>query len=171
MPAAPIGKIPDWQKKLLLSVRLPFWFACFWVAIGMVWRPPLVSVGLIFVFLVLLVAVEWVSRRLTAQKPPQSLPSETETVQQRITRTKTAKGVDRFDGTFWAEFPADVRTTTVHIPFCPAFSGVPKIQAFPLDQIDVNLRVVSPKRFGVRVDVKRSSLETDRFRFAVIAEE
>ena len=154
--------------------RLTFWFACFFVIVGVVWRPPLSSVGLIAIFLVLLVALEWVSRRLTTKKlPPLPLP-ESETIQQQMSRTRTAQGLDRLTGTFWAEFSEDVRTTTVHIPFCPAFERVPNVQVFPVDAADVSLRIISPKTFGVRVDVKRnnsqSNLEDNRIGFAVVAE-
>jgi hypothetical protein len=87
-----------------------------------------------------------------------------------MTRCTTAEGLDRLDGTFWAEFPANAMTTTVHIPFCPAFERIPKVQVFPVDEADVQLRITSQKTFGVRVDVKRNNMETDRLRFAIIAE-
>jgi len=163
------------------SIRLSFWFACFWAVVGVVWRPPLASVGLIALFLVLLVAIEWASRRLITRPSIAEEWSECEdaepmedNIQQQIVRTKTPEGLDRLEGTFLVEFPADTLTATVHIPFCPAFERVPKVQAFPVDESDVNLRIASPKAFGVRVDVKRSNLqgnlEGDRLRFAVIAE-
>ena len=150
--------------------RLCFWYACFLAIIGVVWRPPLASVGLIAIFLVLLVAVEWGSRRLTAKKGPSSLLPKPETVQQQMTRTKTAEGLDRLEGTFWAEFPEDALTTTVHIPFCPAFESIPKVQVVLVNETDANLRIVLTKTFGVRVDVKRNDLEIDRVCFAAVAE-
>ena len=161
--------LPDFAL-LYVSVRLCFWFACFWAIIGVIWRPPLSSVGLIAVFLLLLIAVEWVSRRLAAEKPLPFPFQGTETVQQQMIRTTTAGGLDRLNGTFWAEFPADALTTTVHIPFCPAFKSVPKVQVLPMEETDANLRVVSPKAFGVRVDVRRENLDVHRLCFAVVAE-
>jgi len=92
-----------------------------------------------------------------------------DTVQQRMTRSTTAEGLDRLEGTFWAEFPADAMTTTVHIPFCPAFESVPKVQVFPVEETDANLRIVSTKTFGMRVDVRRNNLGIDRLCFAVVA--
>jgi hypothetical protein len=162
------------SDSLLQAIRLPFWFACFWAVVGVVWRPPLSSVGLIAIFLVLLVGVEWLSRRLTAKKllslkPPKIKPTD-EMVLQQMTRSKTAEGLDRLDGTFCVEFPAEAMTATVHIPFCPAFENVPKVQVFPVDATEVNLRITSIKMFGMRVDVKRSDAETNSLRFAVIAE-
>jgi hypothetical protein len=136
-----------------------------------VWRPPLASVGLLVIFLGLLVVVEWASRRMASQRLFPSTTPETESVQQQMTRTTTENGLDKLEGVFWAKFPENATTTTVHIPFCPAFASVPNIQVFPVDETDANLRVVSPKVFGVRIDVKRSNLEAHRLCFAIIAED
>ena len=159
---------------LLQSIRLPFWFACFLAVIGVAWRTPLASVMLLSIFLVLLVAFEWASRRLLSRKTPLQKTSKSEPVdehvQQQMVRTKTAEGLERLDGTFCVEFPTDALTATVHIPFCPVFEKVPKIQVFPVDESGASLRIISPKVFGVRVDVKRNDLETRRFCFAVVAE-
>ena len=106
-------------------------------------------------------------------------------IRQQVVRSKTAKGLDRLDGTFWAEFPADARTVTVHIPFCPAFERVPKVQVFPINETDMDetgsqetiqerdtqLRIVSAKTYGARIDVKRNNREIDRLCFAIVAEE
>ena len=155
---------------LLQAVRLPFWFACFWAVAGAAWRPPLASVLLILLFLVLLVAVEWASRRLTAKKNPLFLPPKTETIQQQMIRTKTPEGLERLDGTFWAEFPGETTTATMHIPFCPAFENVPKVHVFPVDEGSAHVRISLPKTFGVRIDVKRNRPDTTRLCFAVLAE-
>jgi len=93
-----------------------------------------------------------------------------EHVQQQMIRTKTAEGLERLDGTFCVEFPADAMTATVHIPFCPAFEKVPKIQVFPVDETDASLRIISPKVFGVRVDVKRNDSAIHRLCFAIVVE-
>jgi hypothetical protein len=85
-------------------------------------------------------------------------------------RSRTSEGLDRLEGTFWAEFPEDAMTTTVHIPFCPAFERTPKVQVFPVDETDTQLRITSQKPFGVRVDVKRNTVEIDRLCFAMTAE-
>ncbi|MDR0328365.1 MAG: hypothetical protein LBI05_08735 [Planctomycetaceae bacterium] len=168
----PHAFFPHWQRELLQAIRLPFWFACFWAVVGTAWRPLPASVGLITLFLGLLLVMEWASRRLMGKRVPKDEPAEPadEAVRQQIIRTQTAEGKERLDGTFWAEFSADAMTTTIHIPFCPAFDRVPAVQAFPLDDTDVQLRITSQKTFGVRVDVKRNSREIDRLRFAVIAE-
>jgi hypothetical protein len=157
---------------LLQALRLPFWFACFWAVIGVAWRPPMASVGLITIFLGLLVSIEWASRRLSANKLPKIDTTEPmeDTIKQQTIRTQTAEGVDRFEGTFWAEFPTNAMSTTVHVPFCPAFERVPKVQVFSVDETGLHLRITSPKTFGVRIDIKRNNLETARHRFAMIAE-
>ena len=168
----------EWQKTLLsftfcrlLSAvcRLSFWFACSLAVIGTIWRSPLASIILIAIFLVLLVTVEWVSRRLTSRTLP-SPSQESETVRQQMSRTTTTEGLDRFEGTFWVEFPTDALTTTVHVPFCPAFGKVPKVQTFPADATAASLRIVSLKTFGVRIDVKRNNPEDARLCIAIVAE-
>ena len=73
-----------------------------------------------------------------------------------------------------AEFPAGATTTTVHIPFYPAFDQIPDIHVVPVDNDKASLRIVQAKPYGVRIDVKRPSLHTDsdagRLYFAVIIE-
>ena len=168
-PSALVVPMPDFGRLLLVVARLSFWFACYWAIIGAVWRPPLASVGLVVLFLVLLVAIEWTSRRLAIKKTSQPPLPKTETVQQ-MTRTTTAEGQDRLDGTFWAEFPADAMTATIHIPFCPAFESVPTVQVFPMDETDASVRIVSTKVFGVRIDVKQSNPVVQRLCFTIVAE-
>ena len=85
-------------------------------------------------------------------------------------RSKTPEGLDRLDGTFLVEFSADTMTTTVHIPFCPAFERIPQVQVFPVDKTDAQLRIVSQKTFGVRIDIKRSNADLQQLHFAIIAE-
>ena len=162
---------------LLQAIRLPFWFACFWAVVGVAWRTPLTSVGLLAIFFVLLITVEWTTRRLTSNKLPLRKTIEIElaeqmdeTMRQQITRSKTTEGQDRLNGTFCAEFPAEAMTTTVHIPFCPAFEKIPNVQVYPIDETDAHLRITSLKTFGVRIDIKRNNLEIDRLCFAIIAE-
>lgn len=153
----------------------PFWFACFWALVGTAWRPPLASAGLLALFIVLVAAIEWMTHRFTKKKSPFPMPineslSADKSVRQQMTRTQTAEGGDRFDGTFLAEFPAEAMTTTVHIPFCPAFEKTPNVQVYPLDESIAALRITSSKPFGMRVDVKRNHPAIAWLRFAVIAE-
>jgi|GEM_PF-2641583 len=224
MFTSPPLSLPNWHRQLLHAFRLPFWFACFWAVAGVLWRPPLASIALICIFLVLLVAVEWGARRLLSTRQPlveSEEPADTkpinklfaalngmlslrlkvrkaetkcakqkrpvytgvqdEGIRQQIVRSKTAEGLDRLDGTFWVEFPADAKTVTVHIPFCPAFERVPQVQVFPVKETDdpektvpetdTPLRIVSAKTYGVRIDVKRNHRKIDQLCFAIIAEE
>ena len=164
---------PIWHRALLHVIRFSFWFACFWAVVGVTWRPPLASVGLMGIFLALLVAVEWVTRRLTSKKTPTVDIAEPmdETVRQQIIRSRTAEGLDRLDGTFWAEFSADAMTTTVHIPFCPPFERVPRVQVFPMNETSAHLRIAAPKTYGVRIDVRRNDGEPDQLCFGFVVEE
>jgi len=166
----PSYSLPNWRRELLNVIRLPFWFACFWAVIGVFWRSPLESVGLICIFLVLLIGLEWVSRRLHSAKLVHAKQPLEEGIQQQLVRSKTAEGLDRLDGTFLAEFLPDAATATVHIPFCPPFERVPRVHVYALDETDVHLRVASPKPYGVRVDVKRSDLELEQVCIAIVAE-
>jgi len=166
--------LPNGRWRLLDIVRWSFWFACFWAVVGTVWRPPLASVALVCIFLLLLFAFEWTSRRLSqVNKISKVEPDESidDTVWQQIIRSKTPEGTERLEGTFWAEFPAKALTVTVHIPFCPAFERVPDVQVFSVDGTDVHMRIAPPKTYGVRIDVKRDSLTINRLCFAVIAVE
>jgi len=176
--------LPNWPRELLLVIRLSFWFACFWTVIGTLWRPPLASLGLLFIFLVLTAVVEWLSRQLNPKYAPAEsrlMPSDTPNAPwlQKMTRIKTEEGLDRLEGTFLAEFPEGAATTTVHIAFCPAFEQTPTIQIFPLGDIpdsetDSSFRIVQSKPYGVRIDVKRTDLhtesDTDRMYFTIVAE-
>ena len=171
----------------LQSVRLPFWFACFLAVIGVAWRSPLASVVLLSLCLVLLVAIEWAVRRFDPSNkrqpsrgmhgcPPQvstlggTSPTQCgENVLQQIIRSKTPEGIDRLEGTFLVTFPDDTMTVPVHIPFCPAFQRVPNVQVFLADKANAGLRVISPKTFGVRVDVKRNDHKTKFLRFVLVA--
>jgi hypothetical protein len=136
----------------------------------------LASVGLVALFLLLCIAVEWASRRLFAKNgaivtlPKGRIEPEEETVRQQMIRSKTPEGLDRLEGTFWTEFSEDAMTATVHIPFCPAFERTPKVSVFPVDEADALLRISLPKTFGVRIDVKRNTVEIDRLCFALTAE-
>jgi hypothetical protein len=93
-----------------------------------------------------------------------------ELICQQMTRSKTAEGLDRVEGNFLAVFPTDALTVTQHIPFCPAFASVPRVQAFIIDETDAKIHVFSPKTFGVRIDIKRTNIATDRLHFAIVAE-
>ena len=176
---------PNWYRELLRSVRWPFWFACFWAAAGVFWRDPFSSVLLISVFLLLLVAVvrlprRWEIRQLQRIKIADTGAVNAESmdadavdgvIHQQLIRSRTSAGQERLDGTFWAEFPPGTMTVTVHIPFCPPFAGVPKVQVYPIDDSGVHVRIVLPKPYGVRIDVKQNHRHKDRICLAMIAEE
>ena len=85
--------------------------------VGTVWRPPDSSVGLLVLFLVLVVGIEWLARRLNTPKLPDAAESMDETILQHMIRSKTAEGLDRLEGTFLVQYPPEVMTATVHIPF------------------------------------------------------
>lgn len=89
----------------------------------------------------------------------------------QVVRTRTEENRERLEGTFCVEFLPDQWTTTIHVPFCPAFDTPPHVEAFVLDEEDVKLTIFEPKTFGVRIDVKKRSRETSRLHIAITAEE
>ena len=169
-------------RELLLAIRLSVWFACFWAIAGTFWRPPLTTLALTLFFLAIVFAVEWFSQTFQTKtgkaktcllkrlQTKTTTPNNTKIPQTQPllqnTRSKTPEGLDRLEGTFWADFPDGAKTVTVHIPFCPAFSQVPKLQIFPVDEPEANVRIVQAKPHGIRVDVKRSHLDSSRLCFA-----
>lgn len=165
------------RSAFFLYLLFPVWFASFLAIAGIVWRPPWASAALIVLLLGIIGTLDWAARRWNSPKwsldvnPNEEGEAIEETVLQQMIRSKTSEGLERLDGTFLAEFLADSMTTTVHIPFCPAFERVPTVQVFAADESDAHLRIASAKPFGIRVDVKRKSLTTDKIRFVVIAEE
>ncbi len=93
-----------------------------------------------------------------------------EGITQQLVRRRTDEGTDRLEGTFLVEFPENQRTASVHVPFCPAFEGTPKIDVVLLDGEDATLSVVKPKPFGVRIDAKRRENAVGTVRILVVAE-
>lgn len=89
---------------------------------------------------------------------------------QHIVRTRTEAGTDRFEGTFLIEFLDRQGTAGIHIPFCPAFGSVPRIEAFLLDEEAAKIAAMTPHPYGVRIDVKREPAAASRFHIAVVAE-
>jgi hypothetical protein len=93
-----------------------------------------------------------------------------DSVIQKIVRRFDETGKDRLEGTFLVGFHDDQLTTTIHIPFCPTFESDPKVDVFLLDDVDIKWNIFKPRYFGVRIDFKRNSLETQKIRIMVVAE-
>jgi hypothetical protein len=91
-------------------------------------------------------------------------------VTQKIVRRSAETGKDRLEGTFLVEFHDDQLTSTIHIPFCPAFESNPNVEVFLLDDVDIKWNIFKPRHFGVRIDFKRNSFETKKIRIMVVAE-
>ncbi|MDR1964112.1 MAG: hypothetical protein LBQ50_10070 [Planctomycetaceae bacterium] len=93
-----------------------------------------------------------------------------EFVTQKIVRRDTETGKNRLEGSFLVEFCDNQSTATIHLPFYPAFESDPKVEVFLLDDVDVKWNIFNPRNFGVRIDLKRNSCETNRIRILVVAE-
>ena len=153
---------------LFLTTQFVLWTACILAIFGVFWRTvPFEPRILLFGFVVALIAVA----ELVWWKRPASFPSLIEDeleeeefdadALQRIVRSRTEDGMERLEGTFLVEFAPDQRTASVHVPFCPAFETVPAVEALPLEG-DATLSIVTPRPFGVRIDVKRQDDEPVR---------
>jgi hypothetical protein len=91
-------------------------------------------------------------------------------ITQQILRRQTKEGTDRLEGNYLVEFFNDQSTATIHVPFCPAFDSVPKIEVFRLDNVEIKWNIFEPRNFGVRIDIKKSFCQTNRIRIMVVAE-
>jgi hypothetical protein len=159
---------------VLILSRLVLYPAAFLALCGFAWRTqPLFSapqIGLFFLGIVLAGLIFFVekkshSARQLCRGRSSAVPSNT---QQHIIRHRTEIGTDRLEGTFLVEFQENQLTATLHIPFCPAFTAMPKIEVCVLDADDAKTTLVQIQPFGVRIDVKRQ-LPTAVVHLAVIA--
>jgi hypothetical protein len=71
-------------------------------------------------------------------------------------RSSDERGQVLLRGKVSAGFAAGQSLTTVHIPFVPAFTGVPEFSCEIIDQPAVRARPPAVYRYGVRIELKRS---------------
>lgn len=75
-----------------------------------------------------------------------------------LVRRKLPDGSHVWLGTLWIEFSAGQRTATEHLPFCPAFPGVPTVEFAQLDGPAARLRLGQALPNGARLEVKLASV-------------
>lgn len=92
------------------------------------------------------------------------------TLQQTV-RRRTEDGRDRLEVSYAVLFAEEQLTAVVHIPFCPVFETVPKVEAFLLDENSAKIILADPEIFGIRIEVKRDRSASNRLHLAVVAEE
>ena len=141
---------------------------CALTVFGFCWRtvpfePRILLFGL-FVALVAIMELVWWNRPSSYSPPVEKIFEEegfdADAIQQ-IIRSRTKDGMEYLEGTFLVEFVPKQRTTSIHVPFCPAFETPPTVEALLLEG-DATLSVVKPQPFGVRIDVKRQDDEPVR---------
>lgn len=69
-------------------------------------------------------------------------------------------GQDVMDVTARLEFPPGVKQVAWHLPISPAMSAAPDVECEPLDEADVELSVGAVYPYGLRIDARRSDVES-----------
>lgn len=75
---------------------------------------------------------------------------------QQWTRIETPEGDQLLEGWVRIEFPPDRKTANIHIPFCPPFKSIPKIETLQLDGPETKITIAQLMPFGARIDIKRT---------------
>ena len=145
-----------------------------------IWMPgsSLYAVGLFWVFLLFGESVHWYAmdeRRPGARAhsvttflaPEESaapietcLPEEDasllpeEPLQEQLRRSQTEEGHERVEGTVRIRFEPGQRIGHAHIPFCPAFAGVPRFECELIEGPDGRVKATQVQPFGARVEAK-----------------
>jgi hypothetical protein len=72
------------------------------------------------------------------------------------TQRRCNQGQVQLRGRVHASFAARQSLASVHIPFVPAFGGIPEFTCQIIDQPDVRARAPAVYRYGARIELKRS---------------
>lgn len=65
------------------------------------------------------------------------------------------------EGGFRIEFAEGQRDVTLHVSFCPALAGVPKVTTEDLDASNLEIRVTTAFSYGARFTVRRAANSTE----------
>lgn len=99
------------------------------------------------------------------EHPDVSQPDKWEIL--RMTRTTMPEGTDRLEGVSVAEFAAGQSTTTLHIPFHPAFSRAPNFECQTSEGAAVRIKGSAAYTYGGRIELKRSGNDSSAARVEV----
>ena len=80
----------------------------------------------------------------------QSVLSNPNLVQQ-VSRTRM-DGVETVVGYFRIEFLPNQKRQVLHVPFVPAFEGLPEVELHASDHEDVRIRMTDCQKFGLRLE-------------------
>ncbi len=99
----------------------------------------------------------------TISRTPDELNAAPARLSQKFQRLRDSTG-DRLEGQVTIEWPPEQQHQSIHVPFVPAFRNLPEVSC-TCDQQDhgssVRARVASVRRFGVRIELRRSSGSAD----------
>jgi len=83
------------------------------------------------------------------------LPDEKSNASQWNSRSQIA-GADKLEGWVRVQLPAGQKSVSVHVPFSPAFSGVPQVECEPIEcESEVSIRASDVFTYGMRMDLRR----------------
>ena len=85
----------------------------------------------------------------------EDLEIEPEPDENAFFRLIRSQNPDRLETWIKVHFATEEKTVNVHIPFCPTFDVIPKIESYQLDGNEVDLEVSQLTPLGARLDVKR----------------
>lgn len=75
---------------------------------------------------------------------------------QQWTRTFQPEVADILSGWVRFDFVPDQRLGSIHLPFSPAFSGIPDIEIHQIEGPEVKINIAQLMPYGARLDLKRS---------------
>lgn len=75
-------------------------------------------------------------------------------VTQQVTRLQASDGTETISGWLRASFQPGQRTASVHLAFCPPFSGMPSVEVEQVDGPPGRIKTVQLLPYGARFDLK-----------------
>ncbi len=71
---------------------------------------------------------------------------------QHVVRTNR-DGIETMVAYFRCGFSTGLQRYVLHVPFSPAFGGIPDVSAMATEQADVRVRITDRQKFGARLEV------------------
>ncbi|MGE3243536.1 MAG: hypothetical protein AB7G28_18570 [Pirellulales bacterium] len=151
--AAVRARLPDARVGLLVAaVALLFAIGCSFpferTIDWLVWLPAVLGLGLI------------PARRSSPASFRFSSDKATGLVLQRLTRSRSADGVEAIRGELVAEFAPGDRIAILHVAFCPPFERLPTIEAKRSEGPSCDVKIGQILHQGVRLEVRLSRAST-----------
>ncbi len=71
---------------------------------------------------------------------------------QQVTRTANDK-LETIVGYFRVSLQPGQQRLVLHVPFTPPLKTIPQVQAHPIDQTDIRVRITDCQKFGLRAEI------------------